>query len=202
MARRAIAACGGVWMLAWVLPSGVVAQGIDRCAADSASESRVLSRVRSLDGRLGLALDEGYERSPTVRRLVDILDRSDLIVYLAATPCMQGQPGACTQVAAGRAGHRFARINLRPAQALSRVIAMMGHELQHAVEIAAAPEVVDAPSLAALFQRIGVRVRSGVETYETTAAIRAGEIVTAELKANLTLPSGERGCLSPRPPSP
>jgi hypothetical protein len=63
------------------------------------------------------------------------------------------------------------------------VIATLAHELQHAIEVASAPDITDAASIQALFRRIG-RVRLGnrsAVTYETEAAERAGEAVQREL---------------------
>ena len=47
---------------------------------------------------------------------------------------------------------------------------MIAHELQHALEVAAAAEVVDARSMAALFGSVGYRLGSSRETPDALAA--------------------------------
>ena len=63
------------------------------------------------------------------------------------------------------------------------VIATLAHELQHALEVARSPDVKDATTMRALFERIGtVRVRRTMTTaYETEAAREIGEQVLREL---------------------
>lgn len=50
------------------------------------------------------------------------------------------------------------------------LVAILGHELQHAAEIAAAPWVHDAGTLARLYRRIGLRL--GSNAFDTAAAQR------------------------------
>ena len=62
---------------------------------------------------------------------------------------------------------------------------MLGHELQHAVEIAEAVDVIDAASMATLYRRIGEPTRSVVaaQCYDTAAARDVGTVVLTELRA-------------------
>jgi hypothetical protein len=59
----------------------------------------------------------------------------------------------------------------------------LAHELQHAAEIAGAPEVVGAPTLYRYFGRIGVRTGRELEsdTFETEQARRTSAQVRQEL---------------------
>ena len=52
-------------------------------------------------------------------------------------------------------GYRYVHVRVARLAAADVQIALIGHELQHAVEIADAPDVVDRPSLAREYQRIG-----------------------------------------------
>ena len=63
------------------------------------------------------------------------------------------------------------------------MIALIAHELQHAVEIADRPEVVDASTFAAFFRDHGHETPgwAGAAHFETTAAVRIGILVTDEL---------------------
>jgi hypothetical protein len=66
----------------------------------------------------------------------------------------------------------------------NQLLGLLGHELQHAAEIAAEPAVLDDRSLSALYRRIGFR--SGPATgdhFDSDAAIDAGDRVTREAHA-------------------
>jgi hypothetical protein len=147
-------------------------------------DANALSRVRRTSIDSGRLLDELVARSPTGRGLVDQLGRSDLIVYVRCqwfqTLMLRGRIGILAS-----AGHRrlFA-IEINSHQARTEQLAALAHELQHALEIAAAPSVRDARSLAALYQAIGQPAGyPGAETFETAAAADIGHRVRHELTA-------------------
>jgi hypothetical protein len=84
--------------------------------------------------------------------------------------------------------YRFVRVVLNAARPVDQILMALGHELQHAIEVMEAPEVVDEPSLLALYQRIGTETRvSGRQGWETEAAFQAGLDVRRELVASVTL---------------
>jgi hypothetical protein len=96
----------------------------------------------------------------------------------------------------------FRYVHVRVARLLSpdQQIALIGHELRHAVEIADAPDIVDEASLARAYQRIGF-LNPGLAagtTFDSEAAVEAGYQVLRELLGkdttqlptpNLQLPS-------------
>ena len=104
--------------------------------------------IRTTDRRLIRLLHDGMRGSETFRRLVDRLRRSDVIVYVE---CGGGRDrssdGRLTFVSAV-GGLRYVHVRVARLAAADVQIALIGHELQHAVEIANAPNVVDASSLA------------------------------------------------------
>jgi hypothetical protein len=66
----------------------------------------------------------------------------------------------------------------------TRMIAMVGHELQHAVEVLDATEIVDASTMAAAYQRWGYRQRDTGDRrvgFDTAAAVLAGRQVWREM---------------------
>ena len=83
-------------------------------------------------------------------------------------------------------GARFLRITIDERQPPLALAALLGHELQHAVEVARAPWVTDRVSFAALYREIGDALGRyrGVAEYDTLAARRAGEAVLAEMGRN------------------
>jgi hypothetical protein len=142
------------------------------------------SRLRGTSLDDNHLLDELVARSATGRHLVAELGRSDLVVFVRhewfQTQILRGRIG----VVASREHVRLFAIEINSHQTRTEQLAALGHELQHALEIANAPFVHDARSLAALYTSIGEPSGyPGAERYETAAAVAAGYRVRQELVA-------------------
>jgi hypothetical protein len=125
------------------------------------------SHVRAMDARAQAAIDLGLERSATFRELVNDLRQSDLIVYIGTQSAVAPINGEIHFVTTA-GDHRYLRVFVRAELSPWDRAAMVAHELQHAREIAAAPEVIDNASMDALYHAIGYGV--GVDRHETDAA--------------------------------
>src|SRR4030095_6976006 len=104
------------------------------------------------------------------------------IVYLECAGNTGSSGGRLTFVSAV-ADWRYVHVRAARLPSADVQIALIGHELQHAVEIADAPEVVDLPSLAREYQRIGFlnpRLTPGV-SFDSSAAVDAGYRVLREI---------------------
>jgi len=159
--------------------------------AAALSPSASVSHVRSTDPRLIAQLADGCRRSPTMRALVETLDSSDLFVYVEAGR----RGGGSVQLAESTPHGRYVRVSVDAGLDPSRLIAVIAHELRHAAEIAAAPEVVDRVSLEVLYERIGVRrtrCSDGSRCYETPAAEYTTAIVFKEICGRSVPPDGLR----------
>jgi len=141
------------------------------------------SHVRASEPRMRSAVSSGIARSTFFAGLVARLDASDVIAYVE-TDCLMPESlqGRLTFMSIG-GGRRYLMIQIACALTGSGQIAMIGHELQHAVEIANAESVVDAASLGAEYRRIGFASRSQRPGcgYDSRAAIDAGYRVWREL---------------------
>lgn len=139
-------------------------------------------RVRPDDGRSAAIVLEGMERSATLRGLIDALEARDVIIYIQMQPSLKGRlAGAVTWVtAAGR--FRYIRVSWSPDLSTSLAIATLGHELQHALEIANEPSIVSAETLEAFYRSNGInmRVHNG---WDTIAARDRGDVVRREIAA-------------------
>ena len=140
--------------------------------------------IRSDEPDLLDALTTGAGLSPTLRALVDRLDSSDVVVYLrfgrSSSPTMAGHLSFITAAA----GRRYLQVTIDRRPMGCRRIAILGHELQHAVEIAASPAVTGEPSLAELYRRIGFRSGGAYpECFDSAGAILAGRSVEKEVLA-------------------
>ncbi len=138
--------------------------------------------IRTTDPHLIRLLRDGVRTSDTFRRLVDRLNRSDVVVYLDCGGGTAASDGRLTFISAV-GGYRYVHVRVARLPSADVQIALIGHELQHAVEIADAPDVIDSLSLAREYQRIGFlspRVTPGV-SFDSDAAVTAGNRVLREL---------------------
>jgi hypothetical protein len=124
-------------------------------------------------------LRDGFYRSPTFARLVTRIERSDLIVYIETPPSMPaGIEGRLLMLPRAHQT-RYVRIQIAMQVSASDGIVLLAHELEHATEIADAPDVTDVGEFVALYERIGER--SGWHQYETAAAQETARCVRKEL---------------------
>jgi hypothetical protein len=140
--------------------------------------------VRVIDPTLAATLRDASLSSRTLRALVDELERSDVIVHVVAMEPRADQLGGRLAFVHAASGVRILRIAINPRLPPARRAALLGHELQHAVEVAQAPSVVDVASFAELYRHIGYRVPniSPSVCYETHAAQQIADRVTFDLE--------------------
>jgi hypothetical protein len=146
------------------------------------------SRVRSADGTILQLLKEGDERSPTFHALIDAIDHSTGIVYVEFGYCAFGHLNGCLlPFIASAHGDRYLRAIVMPDKSRAnhdQLIALIGHELRHALEVFDHQEVVDAATMEAMYRKIGTPIAGGPRGYETSAARAAGDAALAELLRN------------------
>jgi hypothetical protein len=133
-------------------------------------------------------LIQGLERSATIRALANQLEQREVIVYLEMQPALRKRlAGMLTWVTATKS-HRYVRISLNPELSTDAAIATLGHELQHALEVANAAEIVCERTLARFYQEHRGSNQVHATGWDTEAARVAGEDVRRELVAS----AGER----------
>ena len=159
-----------------------------------AEVTRLLRRwrdgVRPADDRLVEAIERelrriaaATDRSATLRDLLDRVQRTDGLVFITQSSTI----GTARQVAGGlshdvtRAGsHRVLRIFVST-MVDDNAIAIVGHELRHALEVLELSTACSEGEVDALFERLGWH--AGVRAVETQAARDAGETIERELRA-------------------
>lgn len=126
-------------------------------------------------------LQVATHRSPLVRDFLTQLERSDVIVLFMAS----NEPANASRrahmrflVAAGNFRYVVVQLYVMDAPPIMQ-IPKVAHELQHALEFAAAPEVRDVAGFARLFARIGWH--AGPHCFETVAARQAEQRALEEL---------------------
>jgi hypothetical protein len=138
-------------------------------------------RVRSIDRRINQLLEIGLERSPTFAQLVRTLNASDVIVYVERSHDLPKTLAGRLVLLPMAGAHRYLRIQIRNDLTAAETIALIGHELQHALEIAGAPAVRDATTMLSLYRRIGHPSAGTQHAFDTDAAQAAGRQVRVEL---------------------
>lgn len=169
-----------------LLPSLASAALLVFAAVMPLSGRHSVTSVRTADSRLGELIRTGIEHSTTFRRLVTRLEQSTVVTYVdCATPVEFAQrsvPAGRLVLVAYVEGIRYLAVRLDCRSSDVRQLAALAHELQHAAEVADAPEVRDRFSMARLYQSIGYRAHyTGAQAFETAAAQAAGEATTREV---------------------
>lgn len=175
-------------MLLFVLVMSVVTSVAPDAVVPRPAVTAVLHRVltapdrnvRTFDRRLSAALFDGARRSATFRELLVSLDGSDVIAYIEQSHDLPATIQGRLILAATSGSYRYVRIQVRAMQSPDDVIAIIGHELRHALEIAQAPEIHNEASMRAHYERAGAG-RSHDMGFETSAAQDAGRRVRIEL---------------------
>lgn len=144
--------------------------------------------VRVLDPIAAAMLTQAVERSAIVRGLVHRLQQSNVIVHIEATRNLPSGIGGTTRFVAGRGAYRYLRISLSVWLPPADRVAIVGHELQHALEVAQSL-AANAADMREWFERSGFRVRISHDLFETGAALQVERKIRQELRAGHALPT-------------
>lgn len=137
-------------------------------------------RVRTTESRVTDLLREGARRSPTFAGLLTTLNRTDVIVYIERVMTLPKETMGRLTMVPIPGPHRYLRIQIRADLPSTEAIALIGHEMRHALEVAEALDVRDEGGMIRLYRRIG-HSSGGEHVYDTLAAQAAGRQVRREL---------------------
>jgi hypothetical protein len=140
--------------------------------------------VRTEDARLSNVIRQGLEQSPTLRELVHRIDGLSGFVYVVWSRCgtRLWEPDACLDHRIGvNGGFRFLRVNIYPGASGERLVALIAHELQHALEVLSDNNATSQEHVAKLYERIGFK-RRAADNFETEAAGRVQDAVYREAR--------------------
>ena len=140
------------------------------------------------------ALVAGARVSPTLQHLLDRIEASDVVVYIGFDRSPSPQSAGHLSLLTAAAGRRYLRVTIDRRSVGSQRIAILGHELHHALEIAESPSVIDDATLSALYRRIGFRSGGARgDCFDSAGAILAGQTVRKETLGRYTeFTSGSR----------
>jgi hypothetical protein len=153
------------------------------------------SHVRCLTPSCRTLLSRALDGSPVVRGFLAELERSDVIVLLqtVTSPPRERHVKGSLRFVAFTGGQRLLLVEVDAfGPMLDEQVALLGHELRHALEVAAAPDVRDEAGLRRLYERIGIQWGRG--RFETEEAKTAERSVRADMAAaRFTHKSKDRG---------
>ena len=139
------------------------------------------STLRPIDAQMRGLVQAGREQSPSFSALADRLAATDVVVYIKCAPLRPHVHGELIFLGAA-GGVRYVMVRVAPHLTTQRKIAILGHELQHALEIAERPEIVDSTTLARAYEQFGYTRRTGSRVdFDTAAAIGTGNTIWREV---------------------
>jgi len=156
---------------------------VHTCVARAAEPSDAITHLRADTADVAALIAEGAAQSPSFRALLDRIDGSDVVAYARlrtfASTALEGR----VMFVSSAGGLRYVVIELACGRRRAAQLATLGHELQHVVEIASAPSIVNSRTLASHYERIGERTNAnpGLTMFETDAAREAERRVRHEL---------------------
>ena len=139
-------------------------------------------RVRSLSSDMADLVHRTAVRSPTVAAMLKAIEASDVILQIdfRLDPAL---PRAVTTFVGVRGAVRYVRMVINPLLPPRLRMELLGHELQHVIEIASTPAIRDQASMRVAFSAMGWTDGPN-GPYETAAALRVERQVRSELQSS------------------
>ena len=158
----------------------VVGFGLGDAPAAAQEASSEFPRLRSSSPAIAEAMAAAAASSPTFQRLSDAVASGRGLVFIEEGVCAGGVPACLLLWVQQNGANRMLMIRIDPRKSRGcALVASIGHELHHAVEVLDNPKVVDFPTLYSFVEQFG---RTSGQRFETDAAIAAGASVHNEVK--------------------
>jgi hypothetical protein len=138
------------------------------------------ARVRGGSPRVATDIIEATAQSRTFRGLVDLIGTTDGIALIREGRCGLGIRACLLHTMTIAGPNRLLFILVDPRASDRDLMASIGHELQHVVEVLSDRSVRNGGSMLLLFKGMCQLCRR--DQFETEAAIRAGDAVRVELQ--------------------
>jgi len=137
-----------------------------------------MPRVRSTTPAIAAAIVEAERLSPTFNALVRTIEETDGIVYVERGRCRTGVHACLSHSVTSGGGFRFLWVLVDSVDDVVELMATIGHELRHAIEMLSEPSLKTAAAAYNFYAREAPTSRL---VFETPAAVRAGIAVAEEL---------------------
>ena len=172
-------------MVARALVAGAILAGprVSAHAEETVPNLATTSHVRSFSPSIASVMQQAGERSATFRRLVETIDASDSYVYVDEGECRDSDQRACLVNVTVGGRFRFIFVHVAARTADWDLMGSIGHELRHAIEVIDNRFVTSLLTMRSLYGRIGKQNSQDPHSYETAAAVTAGNAVRDEVRA-------------------
>jgi len=173
-----------------IVGMGTFAQATRGSEPDAAGPAMTVVRIKTEDPEIKGAIAQAIEWSVTFRRLVETIERTDGMVWILRARC-SGRMSACLLIYLEVSGpNRMLRVHVDPRQTGDRLMELVGHELQHAIEVLET-SVRTSAAMYHFFDRQAGAYRIGGR-FETNEAVEAGFAVGREVARARRLTSSPR----------
>jgi hypothetical protein len=138
--------------------------------------------VRSDNPAIVALIRQANAQSATFHHLLEIINASDAIVFVQEGHCGRGVRACFIAVTvAGARRAMWVLVDTRKAD--WDLMGSIGHELRHTIEVINEPSVASTAAMYFLYSAIGFHGRT--KTFETMAAVDAGNTVRSEVRASI-----------------
>ena len=142
----------------------------------------VPSHVRSFSPSMASVIQQAGERSATFRGLVETINASDSYVYVDEGECRDSDMRGCLVNVTVGGPYRFMFVHVATHKADWDLMGSIGHELRHTIEVIDNPSVTSLRTMRSLYEWIGKQNFRNPNSYETDAAVAAGNAVRNEVR--------------------
>jgi hypothetical protein len=137
-------------------------------------------RVRSGSAKLAALIDEATLRSATFKSLIASVEATDGIVFVEEGKCPLGVPACLRWQITLTGGYRILFVTIQPRRADAELMASIGHELRHALEVFENPAVRSHAAMHFFYQN--GPTKGTPRAIETAAAVAAEQAVLTEVR--------------------
>jgi len=131
------------------------------------------------DPQIAALLADATARSATFRRLVAVIDNSDGIVYVERGTCGHSARACLSHSIVVAGPHRLIRVIVDTHRDRDELLAALGHELRHAVEVLERPQLRTMSAVMFFYEHEGFAIDG---RFETQAALDTEAAVLEDLK--------------------
>jgi hypothetical protein len=148
-------------------------------ASAAKSDQMFNDHLRTTSAVIARLMRQASERSHTFQGLVDIINASDGIIYVEEGICAHRRR-ACFVNVTMAGTHRLLWVKVDTRGIDCDLMGLIGHELQHTVEVLADPHVTDFATMYTFYSREANP--GGTFPFETIEATRTGQAVRTEVR--------------------
>lgn len=156
------------------------------------SSAQTAPRIRVLDPVMRELFEQGVAQSPTLRGLAETVQAGSILVFVECDIRLPAHLGARLTFVTSVNALRYVHVAIECTLPARRQVALLAHELQHAIEIGGRRDIVDIEAMESLYEDIGFQSfeHGRHKRFETSAAIAAEDAVTSELAIRVSFGYG------------